>query len=127
MSWRVGIASIDGVLINEHFGRSKWFYIIDIEAGGASAVFERRPVAPLCQCGDHAASGMASALEALADCTAVLAAKIGPAARQSLEERGIAVFEEPAEIAEAVQKLAAYYARTGGPRQKGAPSGGAPS
>ena len=120
MSWRVGIASIDGVLINEHFGRSKWFYIIDVEAAGAGAVFERRSVTPLSQAGDHSKHGMAASVEARSDCAAVLAAKIGPGARRALEERGIAVFEEPAAIEEAVRKLAAYYARTNRPHQNGA-------
>jgi predicted Fe-Mo cluster-binding NifX family protein len=114
MGRRIGIASIDGVLINEHLGRSRWFYIIDLEPDGSSAVFERRPVTPLCRCGAHSEEGMAEVFAALKDCDAVLAAKIGPGARRYFEERGVAVFEGPLAIEEAVRKLAAYYAGTKG-------------
>ena len=59
------------------------------------------------------------------DCAAVLTAKIGVPARKRLELAGIAVFEQPARIDEAVKKLAAYYAKAQPaedrlrPRQKG--------
>jgi predicted Fe-Mo cluster-binding NifX family protein len=115
MSWRVAIASIDGVLINEHFGRSRWFYIIDIQRDGTGVSVERRSVTPLCQCGGHTEGGMASCLDSLKDCVAVLAAKIGPSARKHLELRGISVFEEPAEIEGSIKKLADYYVKTNHP------------
>lgn len=115
MSWRVAAASIDGVLINEHFGRSRWFYIIDIQKDGTGISVERRPVTPLCHSGEHTEAGMASCFEVLKDCVAVLAAKIGSPARKRLEMGGIAVYEEPATIEEAVRKLAAYYARINQP------------
>ncbi|MDR3173676.1 MAG: dinitrogenase iron-molybdenum cofactor biosynthesis protein, partial [Treponema sp.] len=98
MAWRVAVASIDGVLITEHFGRSRWFYIIDIQRDGTFALAERRMVTPLCEGGGHSESGMAASIEAIKDCTAVLVAVIGPSARKQLELGGISVFEEPAKL-----------------------------
>ncbi|MDR0562359.1 MAG: dinitrogenase iron-molybdenum cofactor biosynthesis protein [Spirochaetaceae bacterium] len=115
MAWRVAVASIDGVLINEHFGRSRWFYIFDVQPDGTGIPVERRSVTPLCQSGGHTEPGMISCIDALKDCVAVLAAKIGTSARKRLELEGISVFEEPAEIEEAVRKLSAYYVRTNRP------------
>jgi predicted Fe-Mo cluster-binding NifX family protein len=115
MSWRVAVSSIDGVLINEHFGRSRWFYIFDIQRDGTCTCVERRVVKPLCECGNHSEAGMQSSLVNIKDCSAVLTAKIGPSARKHLEITGISVFEEPAQIDEALKKLAAYYDRTNHP------------
>jgi hypothetical protein len=58
---------------------------------------------------------MASIVETLRDCAAVLVAKIGPSARKQLELAGIAVFEQPVLIEEAAQKLGAYYAKSNRP------------
>ncbi|MDR2363852.1 MAG: dinitrogenase iron-molybdenum cofactor biosynthesis protein [Spirochaetaceae bacterium] len=112
MPWRVAVSSLDGVLINEHFGRARWFYIIDAEKDGPVVTVEQRMVTPLCQCGSHSEQGMSAGIEALGDCLAVLTAKIGPAARKQLEGAGLSVFEEPAVVEEAVKKLAAYYKKT---------------
>ena len=112
MGWRVAAASIDGILVTEHFGRSKWFYIVDIQPDGTFVLGERRRVTPLCESGHTA---MASTVQTLADCIAVLVAKIGPSARKQLELAGISVFEEPATLEEAAQKLALYYGRTNQP------------
>jgi hypothetical protein len=60
---------------------------------------------------------MASGIQALSDCTAVLVAVIGPSAKKQLELAGIAVFEQPIIIEEAAKKLAAYYGRINQPEQ----------
>jgi predicted Fe-Mo cluster-binding NifX family protein len=113
MSWRVAVASIDNVLITEHFGRAKWFYILDIERDGTYTTLERRLVDPLCNHGGHSEEGLAGSLEAIKDCLAVLVAVIGPSAKKRLELSGISVFEQPDKVEDAVNKLAAYYVRTG--------------
>ncbi|MDR2053365.1 MAG: dinitrogenase iron-molybdenum cofactor biosynthesis protein [Treponema sp.] len=110
MAWRIALASIDDVLVTEHFGRSKWFYIRDIEADGTSRSLGRRPVQALCGGCEQFDPGEFS-LEPFQDCAAVLTAKIGPGPQKRLEAAGISVFEGPAVIDVAVKKLAAYYAR----------------
>jgi predicted Fe-Mo cluster-binding NifX family protein len=111
MAWRVAAASIDGILITEHFGRTRWFYVVDIQRDGQVLPVERRDVAPLCHGGGHSEAGMDEIVAVIRDCVAVLAAKIGPPARKQLEREGIAAFEEPAIAEEAYKKLAAYYVR----------------
>ena len=111
MSWRIAVASIDGVLITEHFGRSRWFYIIDVQRDGRGVLVERRSVPPLCEGGSHTVTGMEAQIASLKDCVAVLVAKIGPTAQQCLALAGISVFEEPAEVETAVKQVAAYYLR----------------
>jgi predicted Fe-Mo cluster-binding NifX family protein len=116
MSWRIAITSADGVLINQHFGHAKRFYIVDIEKDGGFTVAEERETAPWCGCGGHekdSQPGDSGIADMIKDCIAVLTARIGPPARKKLELAGLAVFEEPAPIDEAVKKLAAYYAKTG--------------
>jgi nitrogen fixation protein NifB len=110
MAWRIALASIDDVLVTEHFGRSKWFYIRDVEPDGTSKSLGRRPVQSLCGNCEQSDPGEFS-LEPFLDCVAVLTAKIGPAPQKRLEAAGLTVFEGPAVIDEAVKKLAAYYAR----------------
>jgi predicted Fe-Mo cluster-binding NifX family protein len=111
MGWRVAAASIDGILVTEHYGRSKGFYIVDIQPDGTFVTVERRTVTPLCESGSHSELAMASGIQTLRDCIAVLAAKIGPSARKQLELAGISVFEQPVTLEEAAQKLAEYYGR----------------
>jgi predicted Fe-Mo cluster-binding NifX family protein len=100
------------VLINQHFGHARRFYIVDIEKDGSFILAEQRETAPWCGCGSKekdAEPGDSGIADAIKDCIAVLTARIGPPARKKLELAGLAVFEEPAPIDEAVQKLAAYY------------------
>jgi nitrogen fixation protein NifB len=106
-------------MVTEHFGRSKWFYIIDIQADGTFVSLERRGVTPLCEGGGHSAETMAAIVQTLRDCVAVLAAKIGPSARKQLELAGLAVFEQPIHIEEAAKKLGAYYAKINQPETIG--------
>jgi predicted Fe-Mo cluster-binding NifX family protein len=116
MSWRIAITSADGVLINQHFGHARFFFIVDIERDGSFSVAEKRAVTPWCRSGAEerdAEEGDSGIADRISDCLAVLTARIGPPARRKLEQAGLSVFEEPAEIAAAVKKLAAYYAKTG--------------
>ncbi|GHT90790.1 hypothetical protein FACS1894140_0020 [Spirochaetia bacterium] len=131
MSWRIAVTSADGVLINQHFGHARWFFIIDVARDGSGTVAEKRDVTPWCNIENHGASlqaehscggegsscvtpgpGGGGIADSITDCIAVLTAQIGPPARKKLELAGISVFEEPAKIEDAVKKLAAYYVRT---------------
>jgi predicted Fe-Mo cluster-binding NifX family protein len=124
MPWRVAVSSIDDLLINQHFGRARWFYIRDIMRDGTSVSLGRRMVSPLCDGCDHGENP--EFLEPFQDCSAVLTAKIGPSVKFQLEKAGIAVFEEPAVIEEALKKLAAYYVRVKQPERSPDPSTEAP-
>jgi len=110
--WRVALASTDGKVINEHFGRAREFYIVDIARDGTYKLVERRAVIPLCSEGGHLPYALESHVSALRDCIAVLVSRIGPAARRALELNRISVFEQPDFIDSALAKLAEYFAKT---------------
>jgi predicted Fe-Mo cluster-binding NifX family protein len=116
MGWKVAITSADGVLINQHFGHAKWFFIYNLEPDGAFTLLEKRDTAPWCREDNSERDTQGASLEiaeAISDCTAVLTARIGPPARQKLELAGLEVYEQPAAIEDALPKLAAYYSKTG--------------
>jgi len=129
---RIAVASTDGKTINEHFGKAAEFLIYEI--GKESQTFiEKRNVTPLSsgiQCGSgHTENSILSMgtsknltevfrgspiIDTLKDCTAVIAVKAGGAVRRAFEINGISVFEKADSIENALNKLAIYYAKTGG-------------
>ncbi len=111
-SWRVAIASTDGKVINEHFGRAKEFYIVDIHSDGSTEIVGKRTVSPLCNNGEHDDQTLAASIGSLSDCTAVLVAKIGMSAKRALEINKISVFENADYIENAVLKLTDYFIKT---------------
>lgn len=111
-SWRAAIASIDGKVVNEHFGRAREFLIVDIKSDGSYEFVEKRSVTPLCSGGDHTEQALLSIISILQDCTAILVSRIGIAAERALKIHNIAVFEYSDYIDEAIGKIAGYFART---------------
>ncbi|KPU46179.1 FeMo cofactor biosynthesis protein NifB [Oxobacter pfennigii] len=110
--WRVAVASTDGKVINEHFGRAKDFFIIDIKSDGSREYIERRIVTPLCANGEHKNEELSYVINALSDCTAVLVARVGMGVKRALEINKISVFEQPDYIENALTKLTNYFIKT---------------
>jgi predicted Fe-Mo cluster-binding NifX family protein len=112
-TYRIAAASTDGKTINEHFGKASSFLIYDI--GKESRTFvEKRGVMPLNCESEHTEESLASNIEALRDCTAVVVVKIGGPVKRAFEINGISIFEKTDTIDNALNKLAAYYVKTGG-------------
>ena len=112
-TYRIAAASTDGKTINEHFGKASSFLIYDI--GKEAPVFiEKRNVTPLNCESEHTEENLASNVEALKDCTAIVTVKIGGPVRRIFEINGISIFEKTDTIDNALAKLAAYYEKTGG-------------
>ncbi len=106
---RIAVASTDGRLVNQHFGRADQFYILEAdEDSGEYRLAEVRTADPVCQGGDHEEGQMKAAAGRLADCHIVLVSRIGARARNELEGIGIEVFEIPGMIDEAVDRLVRY-------------------
>lgn len=112
MSIRIAIATTDGKVVNEHFGRASVFYIIELD-GEEYRFNEERPTAPVCGGGSHNDNDMENAACLLSDCQAVLVSKIGSGAKRALEIRGISVFEIGLPVDEALDKLRTYYYKRG--------------
>jgi predicted Fe-Mo cluster-binding NifX family protein len=85
---RVAVATKDGVAINEHFGHAKSFYIYDVTAHSVNHI-ETREVPHYCLGGHSDKAALPSILETIADCKAVLVAKIGDGPTEKLQARGI--------------------------------------
>lgn len=109
---RVAVASMDGKVVNEHFGRAKELLIVDVAPDGTYTFVEKRPVARLCMSGEHPQEALGATVSALSDCAAVLVSRIGITAKRALETNRISVFEQPDLIDSALSKLAKYFAKT---------------
>ncbi|MBN2886924.1 MAG: nitrogenase cofactor biosynthesis protein NifB [Chromatiaceae bacterium] len=108
---RLAVASRDGRLVDEHFGAVTEFWIYAISAQGASFI-ERRPIDRYCSGEASCGAGeerLARTLRALADCEAVLCARIGFAPWGALEAAGILPSGEHA-LEPVESALAAVYA-----------------
>jgi len=117
-TYRIAAASTDGKMINEHFGRAEAFLIYDIDVSGFVFV-EKREIKPLCgSCAGSNDDSLCASVNALADCAAVVAQKIGPTGRRALALNNISFFEQPDEIKNVLDKLAAYYIKNKGEREK---------
>jgi predicted Fe-Mo cluster-binding NifX family protein len=87
---KTAIASTDGKVVNQHFGRADKFYIVDVnEDTYEFRLTEERKTVPVCQSGDHNDTDMAEAVERLSDCDSVLVSRIGIRAKNEFEKRGI--------------------------------------
>lgn len=109
MKYRIAIASTDGKVVNQHFGRAEEFYIV--EADSSNMVFEYRETRktnPVCKGGDHDDDKLEEAAKRLEDCQYILVSKIGYRAQGILEQKEIGVFELPGMISESVMKLLSY-------------------
>lgn len=106
--YRIGIASSDGIVVNQHFGRARQFIIIDVEENGDTSIVEQREVCPVCEGGVHDDNRLEEAVRHLTDCNYILVSRIGQGASYALERQGIAVFELPGLIEDSIKKLIAY-------------------
>jgi predicted Fe-Mo cluster-binding NifX family protein len=108
MSYKIAVASSDGKVVNQHFGRATKFLIFEIEAGEFKFL-ELLDAKPFCNHGEHDDNKLSNAVDALKGCRAVLVSQIGNGAAQALSSKGIAVFDIHTFIDDALRKLINYY------------------
>ena len=107
-SVRVAIGSHSGVRVSEHFGQATRFEIWEIGPNGARHV-ESRVNRPSCGVGsDRADELMDASVAAVADCRAVVVARIGECALNRLDKLGILAFETDDPVDATVRQLADY-------------------
>jgi nitrogen fixation protein NifB len=112
-SWRIAVASSNRLDINRHFGQAACFAVFALKADGKCEFIEERGFNQFCaDCGQE---DLAARIGIFADCAAVIAAKVGPAAKKELEKAGLLVFEQAGSIEENLRKLAKYLSRSDRP------------
>jgi nitrogen fixation protein NifB len=85
---RVAVATKSGGLVDQHFGHAREFLVYDVSRAGARLV-GRRAVERYCGGGEGDEDLLQVALRALADCQAVLVARIGHCPKGQLAAAGI--------------------------------------
>jgi len=88
----VAVATKGGGLVNQHFGHAKEFMIYEVDGQSATFVSHRK-VAEYCQGGYGEAAMLEHIIATIADCKAVLAAKVGPCPQRELQKAGLIVVE----------------------------------
>ncbi|MDD3394956.1 MAG: NifB/NifX family molybdenum-iron cluster-binding protein [Anaerotignum sp.] len=104
MKVKIAVASTDGKVVNEHFGRAEYFHIFEIEKNNYDYL-ETRNVKPCCSNEGHTNAAFEKVIEGIKDCVAIVVAKIGDGASLYLEEKGFAIFEAPYFIDGVIKKI----------------------
>ena len=102
---RIAVASSDGIVVNNHFGRASTFYIYDVDADKEIRLVETRKVKPICDGGNHEDNRLKDTVVKFRDCDYLLVSRIGNSAAALAESYGILVCEIPGEIGESIKQL----------------------
>ena len=106
MKFRVAVASTDGIVINQHFGHTEQFHIIELDTEDLSQNYiETRAVQRVCQGHEHSQQSFDAVLKSLSDVQAVLVAKIGEGAYDYLERHGLLAYESPFLVQAVLEKI----------------------
>ncbi len=104
-SFKIAVASSDGVVVNKHFGKSKVFRIYTIDKDEEMHFEEERYVTPVCEGGEHDEDRLDQNFQTISDCKYLLVARIGSEAYLHAERFGIQSYELPGLIEESVDRL----------------------
>lgn len=104
MAVRAAVASTDGKVINQHFGKADSFLIFELRDGDFQYVEERK-VTPCCHLGEHEENAFENTAKALTDCSAIIISRIGQGAADFMESLGFAIYESPFPINAVLKKL----------------------
>lgn len=106
MRYRIGFASIDGTVIDQHFGSAGYWQIYDMDTDdadtGAHFVETRKTAA---RCRGNCEGGFEHLLSVLNDCDAIFVLKIGESAAAFMLAKGKRVFEATGEVEEILARL----------------------
>ncbi len=88
----LAVATKGGGVVNQHFGHAKEFQIFEVDANEVKFVGHRK-VDHYCQSGYGEEATLDRIIQAVRDCKAVLASKVGHCPQQELEKAGLQVVE----------------------------------
>ncbi len=135
MSYKIAVATSDGVNVDLHFGAAEYIEIYEVQDDKSFSLLEKRNVtvneessAQPASCdeknagcssggcgngngsGNGCGGGSGSAkVEAVADVRAVVAARIGFNVTKQLEKKAIASFDVECPVKEALEKISGYF------------------
>ena len=104
MATRIAISSSDGRMVDEHFGTTPQFLILDACGDDLRCVDLRRNQ-PSCHGTGHDDSSMERSIRMIEDCQVLITVRASALAQARLAERGIHVHQEATSIAAAVAAL----------------------
>lgn len=110
-SIRIAVASSDGNLIDQHFGRARHFYVFQLSDGDAEYV-EERTGRPFCRGDEEVDENLKEAPELLSDCREVYVLEFGKCAEDALLEHGVRPIKCRGSVEEVVLKRAKNNAGT---------------
>lgn len=113
MAYKIAVASSDGKVINQHFGRATQFLVFEVNEENYKFL-QVNQASPFCSNGEHDDNTLQSAAESLSNCRAVLVSQIGNGAVRILKSRGIDAFDVRGYIEDALIKLIKYYSKIDG-------------
>lgn len=90
---RIAITSNNGVDIDEHFGRAKFFRIYELTEDDYKFSESRDAVAACQRSRSHSKTDFDRIIDLISDCDALLVQKIGDSAASYLISKGVRVFE----------------------------------
>lgn len=109
MKYKVAVASTDGKVVNQHFGRAEVFYIVEADSGDMTFTYEEsRKTVPVCRGQEHDESQLKAMAAMLEDCDYILVSRIGDGARAAMEQNNIEAYELPGYIEDSIRKLLAF-------------------
>ena len=108
MSYKIAVASSDGKIVNQHFGKATQFLIFEMEEN-TYRFLELLKTTPFCNNFEHNDNKLLSAVDALESCRAVVVSQIGNGAAEALRNKGIEPIDVHNFIEDALRKLLKYY------------------
>lgn len=105
MVYKIALASTDGKVVNQHFGRAEKFHIVEIKENEKYVYAGTRDISACCNNGEHEESAFEAAAKTLKDVQAIVVSKIGDSASEYLENKGFVVYEAPYPIDLLMQKI----------------------
>ncbi len=107
-AYKIAVASSDGIVVNQHFGRATAFLIYEVQDDEIRRTDEIRSVAPVCSGGNHHDEQLAETIRQFQDCKYILVSKIGMRAAAQAEQLGILPMELPGMIEDSIRKVISY-------------------
>lgn len=103
--YRVAVATSDGVTVNEHFGKAKFFRVYELDGSGYRYA-ETRDAVEACQHRrTHSETDFDRVISLLSDCRALFVQKIGEGAAAYLISKNVRVFETDEAIEPLLKKI----------------------